>query len=304
MATVAGTTAGKSRALSGELPRRSVRRISAGNAILLAVLVLYGVFSLAPFVYAMIASFETATQVEASIPVLIPNPATLKNYHDTFFNQLVNLPFPRFILNSLIYASVTAFLNVILGAMAGYAFGRLNFPGKNILFALTLGVLMIPGYLIMIPKFLVANSLGLTNNYLALIIPAAVTPTAVFLMTQFLKTLPRELEESAMIDGASRFRAFWQIIFPLIRPAIITVAIFQFQAAWNDFMWPLLVMSDPSNYTLTVGLTFFKGTFSGITLYGYVLAGATVNIVPLVVIFFFFQRYFMQGSVATGLAGR
>jgi ABC-type glycerol-3-phosphate transport system permease component len=300
MATVADTTAGQSRALGGELPRRPIRQISAGKAILLAVLVIYGVFSLAPFVYAMIASFQTDAQVTASTPVVIPT--TLNNYQEVFFNKLIDLPFPRFILNSLIYASVTAFLNVILGAMAGYAFGRMNFPGKNILFALTLGVLMIPGYLIMIPKFLVANTLGLTDNYLALIIPAAVTPTAVFLMAQFLKTLPRELEESAMIDGASRFRAFWQIIFPLIRPAIITVAIFQFQAAWNDFMWPLLVMSHQDNYTLTVGLTFFKGVF--ITRYGLVLAGATINIVPLVAIFFFFQRYFMQGSVASGLAGR
>lgn len=302
MATTADTTAAQSQALSAPLSRRPERRIDAKTAILYAVLVVYGVFSLAPFVFALLSSFKTEAQVLSTPPTLIPHPATLSNYQTTFFSKDITLPFPRFILNSLVYASVTAFLNVILGAMAGYAFGRLNFPGKNILFALTLAVLMIPGYLIMIPKFLVANSLGLTNNYLALIIPAAVTPTTVFLMTQFLKTLPRELEESAMIDGASRLRTFWQIIFPLIRPAIITVAIFQFQAAWNDFIWPLLVMSDPNNYTLTVGLTFFKGVY--FTSYGLLLAGAAVNIAPLVVIFFIFQRYFMQGASTSGLAGR
>jgi multiple sugar transport system permease protein len=302
MATTADTTAAQSQALSAPLPRRPERRIDAKTAILYAILVVYGVFSLAPFVFALVSSFKTEAQVLSTPPTLIPHPATLSNYQTTFFSKDVSLPFPRFILNSLVYASVTAFLNVILGAMAGYAFGRLNFPGKNVLFAVTLAVLMIPGYLIMIPKFLVANSLGLTNNYLALIIPAAVTPTTVFLMTQFLKTLPRELEESAMIDGASRLRTFWQIIFPLIRPAIITVAIFQFQAAWNDFIWPLLVMSDPSNYTLTVGLTFFKGVY--FTSYGLLLAGAAVNIAPLVVIFFVFQRYFMQGASTSGLAGR
>ena len=302
MATTADTTAAQSQALSAPLPRRPDRRIDSKTAILYAVLIVYGVFSLAPFVFALVSSFKTEAQVLSTPPTLIPHPATLSNYQTTFFSKDITLPFPRFILNSLVYASVTAFLNVILGAMAGYAFGRLNFPGKNVLFAVTLAVLMIPGYLIMIPKFLVANSLGLTNNYLALIIPAAVTPTTVFLMTQFLKTLPRELEESAMIDGASRLRTFWQIIFPLIRPAIITVAIFQFQAAWNDFIWPLLVMSDPNNYTLTVGLTFFKGVY--FTSYGLLLAGAAVNIAPLVVIFFIFQRYFMQGASTSGLAGR
>jgi multiple sugar transport system permease protein len=302
MATTADTTAAQAQALSAPLPRRPERRIDAKSAILYAVLVIYGVFSLAPFVFALVSSFKTEAQVLSTPPTLIPHPATLSNYRTTFFSKDITLPFPRFILNSLVYASVTAFLNVILGAMAGYAFGRLKFPGKNVLYAVTLAVLMIPGYLIMIPKFLVANSLGLTNNYLALIIPAAVTPTTVFLMTQFLKTLPHELEESAYIDGASRWRTFWQIIFPLIRPAIITVAIFQFQAAWNDFIWPLLVMSDQNNYTLTVGLTFFKGVY--FTSYGLLLAGAAVNIAPLVVIFFIFQRYFMQGASTSGLAGR
>jgi multiple sugar transport system permease protein len=302
MATVADATAAQSDALSDPMPRRPARQISAGHAILYVVLTIYGIFSLAPFVFALFSSFGTDAQVTAFPPVLIPHPATSANYQQVFFNSQVVLPFPRFILNSLIYATVTAFLNVVLGAMAGYAFGRLEFPGKNILFALTLAVLMIPSNLILIPKFLVANSLGLTDNYLALIVPAAVTPTSVFLMAQFLKTLPRELEESAMIDGAGHFRIFWQIIFPLIIPAIITVAIFQFQGAWNDFMWPLLVMSHPDNYTLTVGLTFFKGVY--FTRYGLLLAGAAVNIAPLVVIFFVFQRYFIRGAATSGLAGR
>jgi ABC-type glycerol-3-phosphate transport system permease component len=303
MATVADTTAAQSKALSGTPPQRPPQRISAQQAILFAVLVMYAVFSLAPFVFSIIASFRTEQQIGNLDPAnLILQPATFTNYQAVFFNPNAELPFLRFILNSLIYASVTAALNVVLGAMAGYAFGRLNFPGKNFLFAVTLAVLMIPGYLILIPKFLVANSLGLTDSYWALIIPAAVTPTSVFLMTQFLKTLPRELEESAMIDGASRLRVFWQIIFPLIRPAIITVAIFQFQAAWNDFAWPLLVMSNPNNYTLTLGLVSFKTQHY--TEFGLLLAGATVNIAPLVVVFFAFQRYFMRGAATSGLAGR
>jgi len=303
MATVADTTAAQSKALSGTPPRRLPQHISAQQAILFTVLVMYAVFSLAPFVFSILASFRTDAQIGSANPLsLILQPATFANYQAVFFNPNAELPFLRFILNSLIYASVTAALNVVLGAMAGYAFGRMNFPGKNFLFAVTLGVLMIPGYLILIPKFLVANSLGLTDNYWALIIPGAVTPISVVLMTQFLKTLPRELEESAMIDGASRLRIFWQVIFPLIRPAMITVAIFQFQGAWNDFAWPLVVMSNPNNYTLTLGLTAFKTEH--FEQFGLLLAGATVNIAPLVVVFFVFQRYFMRGAATSGLAGR
>ncbi len=260
----------------------------------------YAVFSLLPFIFAFLSSFKPEAQVLAQPPTLLPQNPTLQHFQEIF--QSREFPFPNYIMNSLLYAAVSAGLNVVLGAMAGYAFGRMEFPGKSILFALTLAVLMIPSNLIMIPKFLVANSLGLVNTLGALIIPAAVTPVSVILMTQFLKTLPRELEESAMIDGAGRFRTFWQIIFPLIRPAMITVAIFQFQGAWNDFIWPLLVMQDADKYTLTVGLTFFKGVHY--TQFGLLLAGAMINVAPLVIFFFIFQRYFMRGVSTAGLAGR
>lgn len=299
------TTAQSTTAETGSRPvsvgaREPNRGISARAALLYTILVIYGVFSLAPFIFAFLSSFKTEGQVLAFPPTLLPHPATADNYK--FIFNTSDFPFLNYISNSLIYAIATAALNVVLGAMAGYAFGRMEFPGKNVLFALTLAVLMIPGYLIMIPKFLVANTLGLTNSLGALIIPAMVTPTSVFLMTQFLKTLPKELEESAMIDGATRFVAFWKVIVPLIRPAMVTVAIFQFLGAWNDFIWPLLVMSNRDNYTLTVGLTFFKGVHY--TQYSLLLAGAMINILPLVVIFFIFQRYFIKGVSTSGLAGR
>jgi ABC-type glycerol-3-phosphate transport system permease component len=280
---------------------RSRQRLSAGQMLLYAVLIGYGIFSLAPFVYALLSSFKVESEVLANPPTLFPNVWTLKHYQD-IFGGAADFPFPRFLLNSFVYAGATAGLNVVLGALAGYAFGRMEFPGKNVLFGLTLAVLMIPGYLIVIPKFLVAYTLHLTDNYAALIVPGMVTPLSVLLMTQFLRGLPRELEESAMIDGATRFRAFWQIILPLVRPAMITVAIFQFQGAWNDFIWPLLVMSSKDNYTLTVGLAAFKGLHY--TEYGLLLAGAAINIAPLVVVFFIFQRYFLSGISTSGLAGR
>ncbi len=267
------------------------------HILLYAILIFYSLFSLGPFLFALISSFKTYADVLT--PSLIPNPFTLDNYQQIFSGA--NL-FPHYIFNSLVYAAATAALNVLLASMAGYAFGRMEFFGKNVLFALTLAVLMIPTQLILIPKFLVANSLGLTDNLAALIVPAMAQPTMVFLMTQFLKSLPRELEESAMIDGASRFRIFWQIILPLARPAMTAVAIFSFQGAWNDFLWPLIVQSHQPNYTLTVGLAFF-GRQNYIA-YNLLLAGAAINLLPLVVIFFMFQRYFIKGIATSGLAGR
>lgn len=271
--------------------------LNTWHVLLYAILIFYSLFSLGPFLYALIASFKTYADVLT--PSLIPHPVTLGNYQEIFSGA--NL-FPRYITNSLIYAGATAVLNVLLASMAGYAFGRMEFFGKNVLFALTLAVLMIPSQLILIPKFLVADSLGLTDNFGALIVPAMVQPTMVFLMTQFLKSLPKELEESAMIDGASRFRIFWQIILPLARPAMTAVAIFSFQGAWNDFIWPLIVQSSQQNYTLTVGLAFFSG--QNYTFYNLVLAGAAINLLPLVVLFFIFQRYFIRGISTSGLAGR
>lgn len=267
------------------------------RTILYLILILYSLFSLGPFLLSFISSFKTYADVLN--PSLIPHPFTLGSYQEIFGGSDL---FPHYILNSLVYAGGVAVLNVLLASMAGYAFGRMEFFGRNFFFLLTLAVLMIPGQLILIPKFLVANTLGLTDNYGALIVPNMVQPTMVFLMTQFLKTLPKELEESAMIDGASRFRTFWQIILPLIRPAMTAVALLSFQGAWNDFLWPLLVQSHQENYTLTVGLAYFKGAHY--TEYNLLLAGAIINVVPLVVLFFVFQRYFIRGVATAGLAGR
>jgi multiple sugar transport system permease protein len=305
MATASEASARRVPAVATEAARRpEEQRIDVRRVLLYAILIFYGVFSLAPFLFALISSFKTYQDILTFPPSIIPpHGFTLANYQG-IFQGVGNLgaDFPLYIVNSLIYAGGVAILNIILASLAGYAFGRMQFPGQNVLFALTLAVLMIPGTLIMIPKFLIANDLHLTNTYFALLIPAAVTPTSVFLMTQFLKTLPKELEESAMIDGASRLRTFWQVIMPLTRPALTTVGLFAFQGAWNDFFWPLLVMSDQKMYTLTVGLSFFKSEYY--TQYNMLLAGAMINIAPLVVVFFIFQRYFMQGISTSGLAGR
>ena len=281
--------------------KRTLQRASIGKAALYTVLILYGIFSLAPFVYSILSSFKTYADINSIPPTLLPHPFTSASYQEIFTGNFSSL-FPRYILNSFVYAIGAALFNILFGSMAGYAFARMSFPGKNVLFALTLAVLMIPANLIIIPKFLVAYTLHMADTYAALIVPAMVSPVSVILMTQFLKALPRELEESARIDGAGRVRTFFQIILPLVRPAMTAVGLLAFQGAWNDFLWPLLVMSSQQNYTLNVGLAFFKGLHY--TQYQLLLAGATISLLPLVVVFFIFQRYFMQGIATAGLAGR
>jgi multiple sugar transport system permease protein len=190
---------------------------------------------------------------------------------------------------------------VLFSGMAGYALSRLNFPGRNLIFLVTLAVMMIPATVTLIPKFLIVNNLHLVNTYLALILPAMAQPFSVFIMVQFMKVLPKELEESAKIDGASTWRTFYQIILPQVRPALAAVAILTFQGAWNDFLWPLVALGTQDMYTLPLGLFFFKSAHY--TEYSLLLASSMFNTIPILILFFIFQRYFIEGAVSTGVKG-
>jgi ABC-type glycerol-3-phosphate transport system permease component len=185
--------------------------------------------------------------------------------------------------------------------MAGYALSRLRFPGRSLIFTLTLAVMMIPMPVTIIPKFLVMNSLGLVNTFFAIILPAMAQPFSVFLMVQFMKGLPRELEESAMLDGASRLMIFRRVILPLVKPALTAVAILSFQGAWNDFLWPLLTLDSQNMYTLPVGLFFFKDAHY--TEYNLLIAGSMFNTLPMLILFFIFQRYFIEGVTSSAVKG-
>jgi ABC-type glycerol-3-phosphate transport system permease component len=276
------------------------RREAQLNWWQIIVYLFLGIFlvtSLGPLVFTLISSFKTMQSVLAFPPSLLPRPWIWTNYTDT----LSNAYFLRWILNALIYASIATALNVIFSAMAGYALARLRFQGREVIFAITLGVMMIPLAITLIPKFLVVNTLHLNNTYMALILPAMAQPFSVFVMVQFMKTLPRELEESAMIDGASRLRTFWQVILPLVRPALTVVAILTFQGAWNDFQWPLVALGTQDMYTLPLGLFFFKSAHY--TQYNLLLAGSMVNILPMLLLFFLFQRYFMGGALGSAVKG-
>lgn len=273
------------------------RRFQWWHIIVLIFLILFTLTSIGPLILTFISSFKTFRDVLAFPPTLIPNPATLNNYA-----QILSDPsFLRWILNSAIYALIACVLNVVFSAMAGYALSRMNFPGKEVIFLTTLAVMMIPLAVTLIPKFLVLNNVNLTNTYLALILPAMAQPFSVFIMVQFMKGLPKELEESAEIDGASTWRTFFQIILPQVKPALTAVAIITFQGAWNDFMWPLVAMSSPNMYTLPMGLFFFKSAHY--TEYNLLLAASMFNTIPILILFFIFQRYFIEGAVSSGVKG-
>lgn len=287
----------RNEAPSGRPGPRRERRLAWWQIVIYLGLGIFTISSVGPLVFTAISSFKTMHDVLAFPPSLWPNPFIWSNYQEILSNSL----FARWIFNALVYAVGAMVLNVVFSAMAGYALGRLNFPGREIIFAVTLAVMMIPSAITLIPKFLVVNTMHLNNTYFALILPAMAQPFSVFIMVQFMKTLPRELEESAMIDGASRFRTFFQVIMPLVKPALTAVAILTFQAAWNDFQWPLVAMGSQDMYTLPLGLFYFKSAHY--TEYNLLLAGSMFNTIPILFLFFIFQRYFIEGALGSSVKG-
>lgn len=273
------------------------RHLRWQHIFLYIFLIFFLITSLGPFIFSFFSSFKTFAHILDFPPSLWPQPWTWGNYKQI----LSNSSFLRWLLNSTIFAVGVTLLNVLFSAMAGYALGRMKFRGKEIIVLITLAVMMIPAPVTIIPKFLIVNNLHLTNTYFALILPLMVQPFSVFLMMQFLKGVPKEMEESARIDGASLWCTFYQIILPLVKPALTAVAILSFQGAWNEFLWSLLVLNSDAMYTLPVGLNFFKNAHY--TEYNLLLSASMFNTIPMVILFFIFQRYFIEGISSTGVKG-
>jgi multiple sugar transport system permease protein len=273
------------------------RHISWWHLVVYLFLAIFTITSIGPLIFSFLSSFKSMSEVLAFPPTIFPRTWITANYATILSNPL----FLRWILNAFIYAFAATVLNVLFSGMAGYALSRLNFPGRNLIFLVTLAVMMIPATVTLIPKFLIVNNLHLVNTYLALILPAMAQPFSVFIMVQFMKVLPKELEESAKIDGASTWRTFYQIILPQVRPALAAVAIITFQGAWNDFFWPLVALGTQDMYTLPLGLFFFKSAHY--TEYSLLLASSMFNTIPILILFFIFQRYFIEGAVSSGVKG-
>jgi len=264
-----------------------------------ALLFLIALAFLYPFVLAISTSFKTLPEINERPVALIPQTFTLEGYQRMFA-----LNVGRWALNSFFIAAVVTISNVLFSALAGYSLTRIAFPGSRYVFLAIIGTMMIPGIVQLIPMFIVLKTLGMIDSYTGLIIPKMVTAFGIFLMAQFFEAIPRELEEAARIDGAGRFRMFFQIALPLARPAIVALVIFSFQGSWNEFMHPLIVITTNQDlYTLPIGLAFLRGGLGQNLQWNALLAGSMLTTVPMAMIFFFFQRYFIEGISYTGVKG-
>ncbi|WP_404449493.1 carbohydrate ABC transporter permease [Sutcliffiella horikoshii] len=271
------------------------KKIGIGKAILYGILILYAVITLVPFIWAVSSSFKTLEEIVSGTINFIPKNFTFDNYKQIFLEQEL---FPRWLLNSLIIGVAGTSLNLLFNSMAGYALARLSFPGRKTLFIIILAVLMIPAQVTMIPNYLILRELGWLNSYQGMIVPAMINATFIFMMRQFFINFPKELEEAAEMDGLSRFGTFFKIVLPLAKPALAAQAIFVFMGFWNDFMRPLIILSDPSMFTLPLGLNTFKGQY--ISYWNYIMAASMVFTLPVLLLYGFFNRYFIKGISFTG----
>lgn len=272
-------------------------RRKRSRTVLIHALLLVGAFVAAmPFLWLITTSLKPPGALYQQ-PLLFPVQFEWSNYAEAW----TAAPFPRFFLNSAIMAIGITLAQTLFSGMAGYAFARLRFPGRDVLFFLILGTMMIPFPVTLIPSYIIVANLGWIDTYQALIVPRAVSAFAIFLFRQFFLTVPREYEEAAFIDGASRLGVFWRIVLPLSTPVIAASAVFSFLFAWNDFLWPLVVAPSPSMQPIQVGLAMFQGQYG--TFWTLLAAATVLSIIPAIIVFLFAQRRFIEGLTAGGLKG-
>jgi len=263
------------------------------------VVALGAVGMLLPVVWMLSTSLKPSDAILSLPPRLIPAHPTLAPF------KAVTEAFPmvRVFFNSVGVAAVTTLGQLVLSSMAGYAFARFRFRGRDTLFFLYLATLMVPFVVTVTPLFIIVRTLGWTNSYAGLIVPPMFSAFGTFLMRQFFLDLPRELEEAAVIDGASTFTTFVRVIVPLSGPAFATLGIFSFMASWNNFLWPLLIVSDNKFMTLPLALATLQGLYPGQTQWNLVMAGTVISVIPMILVFLFAQRWVIQGITASGLKG-
>lgn len=284
-----------------QIQNRTVRKRKSqwGYLLLHAGMILLGFTFLIPLAWVVSTSLKTSGEVFITPVEWIPKSPNWSNYTEVF----VRLPFTQFIINSL-YVSVMGTLGSVISAiLVAFGLSRIRWPGRDALFGVLLATLMLPGIVTLIPVFIIFKNINWIGTFLPLWVPAWFgSAFYIFLMRQFMLTLPQELDEAARIDGASNFRILWQVIAPLCGPAIATVTIFSFLFHYNDFLGPLIYVSENDMFTLPLGLLWFQGRFGNF--WHLVMAASMITITPVILLFFFAQRYFVQGTQFTGLAGR
>jgi alpha-1,4-digalacturonate transport system permease protein len=268
-----------------------------GDLLTYLALVIGAFIMFAPVAWVVLSSFKTPAELYHLPPALLPDHFTLNNYTEA----LQQFPFLVYLRNSVFVTFASTLLTLLINSMAAFALSKYRFRGRNALFMIILSTLVVPLSVIMIPVFLVVAQLGMTNSLLGLIIPPAATPTGVFLLRQYMLTIPDELIEAARIDGAGEWRIYWQVVLPLAKPAMAVLAIFSVMWRWNDLLWPLIVTNRSELFTLQIGLSSFQG--DNVTQWQYILAMTVLSLIPMTVVFVFLQKYLVKGIATTGLNG-
>ena len=270
-----------------------------GDILTFIVLTLGGLFMALPFIWMLSSSLKPLSGIYVFPPEFLPRDLQWLNYVEIFRR----LPFHLFFQNSIMVAGIETTGVLLTASMAGYAFARLRFPGRDQIFLVYLSTMMIPFAVRMIPLFILMRTFGWVDTLQALYIPGMFSAWGTFLMRQFMITIPRELEDAAFIDGATRPQIYWKIIIPLTKPALATLGIFHFMGSWNAFLWPIIILSSMENRTLPLGLAAFRAMVAMKTPWHLVMAASVVSVLPVLIIFILGQKYYVRGIVTTGLKG-
>lgn len=268
-----------------------------GTAFYYAAAILLALIALVPFAWMISTSFKSRGAL-MSIPIeWIPKEPTL----DAYFTVFERFPFLRAIGNSLLIAVCYTLLTLVSASMAAFAFTKIQFKGSGFLLGLYLATMMIPTQVTMIPLFVVMNQIGLINHYSSVILPAIFRPFAVFLLVQQMRTIPPDYMDAARIDGAGVWRIWRQVMLPLCAPSLATLAVTNFMDSWNDYLWPLLMLTDKAKMTLPIALSTLNGQYD--TEYNVMMAGSLISMIPIILIYIFAQKYFKHGLMAGGVKG-
>ena len=262
-----------------------------------AALVLGALVTLTPLLWMVSASFMSPGESNSFPPRLLPQVPTLQNYVDLF----TRLNLARYLLNSTLVAVSATLISLIINSMAGYAFAKLRFTGRERVFHVLLAALVIPGQVGMLPLFLLLRAMGLVNTMAGVVVPFMAGIFGIFMIRQYALSIPDDLLDAARVDGAGEYRIFWNIVIPVIQPILVTLAVFTFLSAWNDFMWPLIVLSDDAKYTLPVALASLSGEHVQDT--GLMMAGSVLTVLPVVVLFLVLQRAYIRGVMMGSVKG-
>lgn len=277
--------------------QKKSKKLHPGRILVYAILIIGAFAALFPFIWMILTSFKGAAEAMRIPPTIFPETLRFENY--TSITE--KIPFFKIYGNTILSTTVTVVAQLVLCSMAAYAFARIEFPGRDAIFVTLLAVLMVPSTFFILPQYRIITKAGLLNSIPALFLPNLFSAMGTFLLRQFFMSLPRELEDAAIIDGCNRGQIFIKIMLPLVKPGLITLGILTFRFAWNDLMWPLIVNTSTDKMTLSAALSYLQGQY--VTDTPGVMAGALMSVIPIIILFAIFQKQFIEGVAHTGIKG-